>query len=82
MIKTPAHSRLKSGVKNNNEILRPGMFANIQIELKEDEALLVPAIAVLKQEGTNNRYIFLNKTELPEKCRFKSETGTMINLKL
>lgn len=47
-------------VKNNRELLRPGMFANIQIELKEDEALLVPAISVLKQEGTNNRYIFLN----------------------
>ena len=48
-------------VKNNKELLRPGMFAKIEIELQEDEALLVPAISVLKQEGTNNRYIFLNK---------------------
>ncbi len=43
------------------------MFANIQIELKEDEALLVPAIAVLKQEGTNNRYIFLNNNGVARK---------------
>ncbi len=58
-------------VKNNSEILRPGMFANIQIELKEDEALLAPAIAVLKQEGTNNRYIFLNNNGVARKVQVK-----------
>lgn len=47
-------------VKNNSETLRPGMFANIEIELFEDKALLVKAITVLKQEGTNNRFVFVN----------------------
>jgi len=54
-------------VKNNKELLRPGMFAKIEIELQEDEALLVPAISVLKQEGTNNRYIFLNNNGTAKK---------------
>ncbi len=54
-------------VKNNQELLRPGMFANIEIELREDNALLVPAISVLKQEGTNNRYIFLNENGTAKK---------------
>lgn len=47
-------------VKNNSEILRPGMFTNIKIDLNDDEILVVPAIAVLKQEGTNNRFVFVN----------------------
>ncbi len=47
-------------VKNASEILRPGMFGNIKIKLKDTEALVVPSIAVLKQEGTNHRYVFVN----------------------
>lgn len=46
-------------VENDKQILRPGMFANIELKLQEAEAVVVPAIAVLKQEGTNNRYVFL-----------------------
>jgi len=47
-------------IKNNQEILRPGMFATIEIKLKDVEAVVVPAISVLKLEGTNERYVFVN----------------------
>jgi membrane fusion protein, multidrug efflux system len=47
-------------VENDSEILRPGMFARIELALIQDEALLVPSIAVLKQDGTNNRFVFVN----------------------
>ena len=47
-------------VENSTEELRPGMFARIEIKLAEAEALIVPAISVLKQEGTNNRFVFIN----------------------
>jgi membrane fusion protein, multidrug efflux system len=47
-------------INNAGEKLRPGMYARIEIALGEAEALVVPAITVLKQEGTNNRYIFIN----------------------
>ncbi|HZK07868.1 MAG TPA: efflux RND transporter periplasmic adaptor subunit [Bacteroidales bacterium] len=51
--------RVEILVENDAQILRPGMFANIEIKLQKVEALMVPAISILKQEGTNNRFIFL-----------------------
>lgn len=41
--------------------LRPGMFSTVNLELGDREAMLVPAIAVQKQPGTNNRYIFVHE---------------------
>jgi RND family efflux transporter MFP subunit len=46
-------------ISNNDEVLRPGMFARVTLNLGEIDALILPAIAVLKQEGTNDRFIFL-----------------------
>jgi len=48
-------------VENKGETLRPGMFTTIEIQVGEDEALVVPAISVLKQSGTNIRYLFVNE---------------------
>lgn len=47
-------------IPNSDEILRPGMFANIKIAVQEDEAMMLPSYAVLKQPGTNTRYVFVN----------------------
>ncbi len=47
-------------VANKDERLRPGMFSRIKIKLKDKDALVVPAISVLKEEGTNNRFVFVN----------------------
>jgi RND family efflux transporter MFP subunit len=46
-------------VKNPNEALRPGMYADIEIALLEDDVVMLPAISILKQSGTNNRHIFV-----------------------
>jgi multidrug efflux pump subunit AcrA (membrane-fusion protein) len=35
------------------------MFARVSLDLGETTALLVPATAVVKQEGTNDRFVFL-----------------------
>lgn len=48
-------------VPNKSEKLNPGMFARVSLLLGKKEALLVPAIAVLQQSGTNERYVMLNK---------------------
>jgi RND family efflux transporter MFP subunit len=48
-------------VPNNNERLRPGMFARVSLKLGEKEAMIVPAITVLQTPGTNERYIMLNQ---------------------
>lgn len=47
-------------VPNKNERLRPGMYARVALDLKKINALVVPAIAVLKLQGSNERYVFLN----------------------
>jgi len=48
-------------IPNGREILRPGMFARVFIDMGEEEAIVVPANAVLMQEGTNDRYVFVVK---------------------
>lgn len=48
-------------ISNQNEMLRPGMFCRVILELGEEEALVVPAIAVLKLQGTNERYVFIEE---------------------
>lgn len=46
-------------VRNREEKLRPGMFARINLHMGQDKALLIPSVAVLKQTGTNERYVFV-----------------------
>lgn len=48
-------------VPNKKGELAPGMFARVNLKLGEKEALIVPAIAVLQQSGTNERYVMLNE---------------------
>lgn len=48
-------------IPNRSEKLRPGMFARVSVELGEMEALVVPVLAVLQQEGTNSRYVFIHE---------------------
>jgi RND family efflux transporter MFP subunit len=47
-------------IDNPERKLRPGMFARLVIELKRSESLVVPASTVLQEEGTNNRYVFVD----------------------
>lgn len=46
-------------ISNGSELLRPGMFARSFIDMGQEETITVPANAVLMQEGTNERYIFV-----------------------
>ncbi|MGD9993992.1 MAG: efflux RND transporter periplasmic adaptor subunit [Salinivirgaceae bacterium] len=54
-------------IDNPKEELRPGMFAAISINMEKTKALVVPSITVLKQEGTNNRYVFVNNKGVAKK---------------
>ncbi len=51
--------RAEVRISNGSELLRPGMFARSFIDMGREEALVVPANAVMMQEGTNERYIFV-----------------------
>jgi RND family efflux transporter MFP subunit len=64
-------------VENPQEALRPGMFATIRIELGVERTLVVPANAVLKQSGTNIRYLFVNENGTAR--RIDVEMGDRLN---
>jgi membrane fusion protein (multidrug efflux system) len=48
-------------VPNNKDILKPGMFVRVSMDLGEVETFVVPANTVLVQEGTNTRYVFISE---------------------
>lgn len=48
-------------VPNNSDLLKPGMFLRVSMNLGEAETFVVPANTVLVQEGTNTRYVFINE---------------------
>ena len=52
---------------NKNDILKPGMFIRVSMDLGEVETFVVPANTVLLQEGTNIRFVFLEKNNVAER---------------
>jgi RND family efflux transporter MFP subunit len=52
---------------NRNDILKPGMFARVSMGLGEVETFVVPSSTVLLQEGTNIRYVFVEKNNIAER---------------
>lgn len=46
-------------VPNSQELLRPGMFSRLEMEIGQDSAIVVPSNVVLQQLGTNERFVFL-----------------------
>jgi RND family efflux transporter MFP subunit len=46
---------------NRNDLLKPGMFVRVSMNLGEVETFVVDANTVLLQEGTNIRFVFLEK---------------------
>ncbi len=53
--------RVETKISNPDEELRPGMFARVNLETGAVETIVVPAISIIKQEGTNNRFVFINE---------------------
>ena len=46
---------------NRDDLLKPGMFVRVSMDLGEVETFVVPAGTVLRQEGTNVRYVFVEE---------------------
>ena len=62
---------LEIKVPNKGEKIRPGMFARVSLKLGTKNALLVPAIAVLQQDGTNERFVMLHDNGAAKKVIVK-----------
>lgn len=52
---------------NKNELLKPGMFVRVSMDLGEVETFVVPANTVLVQEGTNTRFVFVERAGSAER---------------
>lgn len=67
-------------IQNSHLKLRPGMFSKIQLNLGKGNAMLVPNIALVKQTGTNDLYVFVNKDNTAVKTQVR--TGRMFDDKI
>jgi len=48
-------------IPNPGGMLRPGMFARAELKLQRVQAFLAPSSAILKLQGSNERYIFIEQ---------------------
>jgi RND family efflux transporter MFP subunit len=46
-------------VSNNNNKIRPGMFARVQMEFGKTKRVCVPDLAIVKQSGSGARYVYV-----------------------
>lgn len=54
-------------LQNRNDLLKPGMFARVSMDLGEVDTFVVPANTVLVQEGTNLRFVFVEDNGLAKR---------------
>lgn len=52
---------IEIAIENTDRLLRPGMFSRVTLSLDKEEALLLPANAILKLQGSNDRYLFVEE---------------------
>ena len=52
---------------NRNDLLKPGMFVRLSMDLGEVETFVVPANTVLVQEGTNTRFVFIERGKVAQR---------------
>ncbi len=50
-------------VKNTDRVLRPGMYARVTVNFGTRRSIIVPDQAVVKQEGTGTRFIYVLRSD-------------------
>ncbi len=51
---------------NANQKLRPGMFGRVELNLGKAKKVIIPDKSIIKQSGTNNKYVFIEKNGIVE----------------
>ena len=46
-------------VPNNNTVLRPGMFTRVTISFGSNNNVVIPDVAVVKQQGSGERFVYI-----------------------
>ena len=69
-------------VPNGGEVLRPGMFARTIFNMGEKEGVMVPDVAVQKQVGSSERYLYVIKDGKAERRRVTQgrQSGSRIDI--
>lgn len=69
-------------VPNASERLRPGMFSRTYFDMGEREGVVVPDVAVLKQVGSSERYLYVIKDGVAERRRVEvgRQIGQMVEI--
>ncbi len=68
-------------VQNAKLELRPGMMCRVEMAFGTEKRVLVPDIAVLKQSGSSQRYLFVIDTETMTAERREVEIGQVVGNK-
>lgn len=55
-------------IPNSSSLLRPGMFGRITLDMGKQTAALIPANAVLKLQGSNDRYLYVVRDGKAKRC--------------
>ena len=61
--------QVEINIPNTKEELKPGMYCTATLDLGKVEAVLIPSQAVLKTQGTNERYLFINDNGKAKRVR-------------
>ncbi len=69
-------------VPNDNKVLRPGMYVRTRLNFGEKETLIVPSQTVLRQSGSNERYVFVeqNGTAIRKTVQLGERTDDMLEI--
>ena len=69
-------------VPNSSERLRPGMFSRTFFDMGKREGVMVPDVAVLKQVGSSERYVYVIKEGVAERRRVEvgRQVGQQVEL--
>src|SRR6056297_2750839 len=60
ILSTETHSATTEiTVNNTDKMIKPGMYANVEIKLPETEDVFVPLNSIYRQPGTGNEYVFV-----------------------
>jgi RND family efflux transporter MFP subunit len=54
-------------VPNRNDLLKPGMYVRVSMDLGQVETFVVPANTVLVQEGTNTRFVYVERDNVAQR---------------
>lgn len=63
--------KIKLKIPNGSKKLRPGMYTHSKIQVGKSKALIVPFQSVLKLQGSDQRYVFLNENNVAKRISVK-----------